>query len=144
MEIQKDLLYTMEHEWVRLKGNRAVVGVSDFAQKQLGDVVFVELPAEGTELVKENTFGVVESVKTVSDVYAPLSGKVVAVNKDLETQPDLVNSDPYGKGWMIEIEVAGSVPKMASSTPKNIPNCVSSRDDSLYQEHSSLLPYPSL
>jgi glycine cleavage system H protein len=108
MEIQKDLLYTMEHEWIRLKGNRAVVGVSDFAQKQLGDVVFVELPAEGTELVKENTFGVVESVKTVSDVYAPLSGKVVAVNKDLETQPDLVNSDPYGKGWMIEIEVADS------------------------------------
>ena len=106
MEIQKDLLYTMEHEWIRLEGNRAVVGVSDFAQKQLGDVVFVELPAEGTELVKENTFGVVESVKTVSDVYAPLSGKVVAVNKDLETQPDLVNSDPYGKGWMIEIEVA--------------------------------------
>ena len=108
MEIQKDLLYTMEHEWVRLKDNRAVVGVSDFAQKQLGDVVFVELPAEGTELVKENTFGVVESVKTVSDIYAPLSGKVVAVNKDLETQPDLVNSDPYGKGWMIEIEVADS------------------------------------
>ena len=108
MEIQKDLLYTMEHEWIRLKGNRAVVGVSDFAQKQLGDVVFVELPAEGTELVKENTFGVVESVKTVSDIYAPLSGKVVAVNKDLETQPDLVNSDPYGKGWMIEIEVTDS------------------------------------
>ena len=111
MEIQKDLLYTMEHEWIRLKGNRAVVGVSDFAQKQLGDVVFVELPAEGTELVKENTFGVVESVKTVSDVYAPLSGKVVAVNKDLETQPDLVNSDPYGKGWMIEIEVTDSSPE---------------------------------
>ena len=108
MEIQKDLLYTMEHEWIRLKGNRAVVGVSDFAQKQLGDVVFVELPAEGTELIKENTFGVVESVKTVSDIYAPLSGKVVAVNKDLETQPDLVNSDPYGKGWMIEIEVTDS------------------------------------
>lgn len=111
MEIQKDLLYTMEHEWIRLKGNRAVVGVSDFAQKQLGDVVFVELPAEGTELVKENTFGVVESVKTVSDVYAPLSGRVVAVNKDLETQPDLVNSDPYGKGWMIEIEVTDSSPE---------------------------------
>ena len=111
MEIQKDLLYTMEHEWIRLKGNRAVVGVSDFAQKQLGDVVFVELPTEGTELVKENTFGVVESVKTVSDVYAPLSGRVVAVNKDLETQPDLVNSDPYGKGWMIEIEVTDSSPE---------------------------------
>ncbi|MCH8156178.1 MAG: glycine cleavage system protein GcvH [Nitrospinae bacterium] len=108
MEVPKDLLYTIEHEWVRLKDNRAVVGISDFAQDQLGDVVFVEVPAEGTELVKGKTFGVVESVKTVSDIYAPVSGKVVAVNKDLEAQPDLVNSDPYGKGWMIEIEATDS------------------------------------
>ncbi len=108
MEIPNDLLYTIEHEWVRLKDNRATIGVSDFAQSQLGDVVFVELPAEGTELTKENTFGVVESVKTVSDVYVPVTGKVVAINKDLESQPDLVNSDPYGKGWMIEIEVSDS------------------------------------
>ncbi len=111
MEIPNDLLYTIEHEWVRLKDNRATVGISDFAQSQLGDVVFVELPAEGTELTKENTFGVVESVKTVSDIYAPVTGKVVAVNKDLESQPDLVNSDPYGKGWMIEIELSNSSPE---------------------------------
>ena len=111
MEIPNDLLYTIEHEWVRLKDNRAIVGITDFAQGQLGDVVFVELPAEGTELIKENTFGVVESVKTVSDVYAPVSGKVVAVNKDLESQPELVNSDPYGKGWMIKIEFSNSSPE---------------------------------
>ena len=108
MEIPNDLLYTIEHEWVRLKNNRATVGVTDFAQGQLGDVVFVELPVEGTELAKESTFGVVESVKTVSDIYAPVTGKVVAVNKNLESQPELVNSDPYGQGWMIEIEFSNS------------------------------------
>ena len=111
MEIPNDLLYTIEHEWMRLKDSRATVGITDFAQSQLGDVVFVELPAEGTELTKENAFGVVESVKTVSDIYAPVSGKVVAVNKDLESQPELVNSDPYGKGWMIEIELSNSSPE---------------------------------
>ena len=113
MEIPNDLLYTIEHEWVRLKDNRATVGITDFAQGQLGDIVFVELPTEGTELTKENTFGVVESVKTVSDVYAPVSGKVVAVNKDLESHPGLVNSDPYGKGWMIEIEFSNSNPEQS-------------------------------
>ena len=108
MEIPNDLHYTIEHEWVRLKNNQATIGITDFAQGQLGDVVFVELPAEGTDLTKENTFGVVESVKTVSDIYAPMTGKVVAVNKDLESQPELVNSDPYGQGWMIEIEFSNS------------------------------------
>ena len=111
MEIPNDLHYTIEHEWVRLKNNRATIGITDFAQGQLGDVVFVELPAEGTALAKENTFGVVESVKTVSDIYAPMTGKVVAVNKDLESQPELVNSDPYGQGWMIEIEFSNSSPE---------------------------------
>lgn len=113
MEVPNDLLYTIEHEWVRLKDNRATVGITDFAQGQLGDVVFVELPVEGTELTKEKSFGVVESVKTVSDVYAPVSGKVVAINKDLESQPELVNSDPYGKGWMIEIEFSNSNPEQS-------------------------------
>ena len=113
MEIPNDLLYTIEHEWVRLKNNRATVGVTDFAQGQLGDVVFVELPVEGTELAKESTFGVVESVKTVSDIYAPVNGKVVAVNKNLESQPELVNSDPYGQGWMIEIEFSNSSPEQS-------------------------------
>ena len=111
MEIPNDLHYTIEHEWIRLKNNRATIGITDFAQGQLGDVVFVELPAEGTEVTKENTFGVVESVKTVSDIFAPMTGKVVAVNKDLESQPELVNSDPYGQGWMIEIEFSNSSPE---------------------------------
>ena len=111
MKIPNDLHYTIEHEWIRLKNNRATIGITDFAQGQLGDVVFVELPAEGTELTKENTFGVVESVKTVSDIYVPMTGKVVAVNKDLESQPELVNSDPYGQGWMIEIELSNSSPE---------------------------------
>ena len=113
MEVPNDLLYTIEHEWVRLKNNRATIGITDFAQGQLGDIVFVELPAEGAELAKENTFGVVESVKTVSDIYAPMTGKVVAVNKDLESQPELVNSDPYGQGWMIEIEFSNSSPEQS-------------------------------
>ena len=112
MEDPNDLLYTHEHEWVRLKGNRATIGITDFAQGQLGDVVFVELPAEEAELAKENTLGVVESVKTVSDIYAPVSGKVVAINEDLETQPELVNIDPYGKGWMVEIELLNPSPDM--------------------------------
>ena len=112
MEVPNDLLYTIEHEWVRLKDNRATIGITDFAQGQLGDVVFVELPAEEADLKKESTLGVVESVKTVSDIYAPVSGKVVAINKDLETQPELVNIDPYGKGWMVEIELSNPNPDM--------------------------------
>ena len=111
MEIPNDLHYTIEHEWVRMKNNRATIGITDFAQGQLGDVVFVELPVEGTELTKESAFGVVESVKTVSDIYAPLTGKVVKVNIDLESQPELVNSDPYGQGWIIEIEFLNSNPE---------------------------------
>ena len=108
MEIPNDLHYTIEHEWFRMKNNRATIGITDFAQGQLGDVVFVELPAEGTELAKGSPVGVVESVKTVSDIYVPVTGKVVKVNKDLESQPELVNSDPYGQGWMIEIEFSNS------------------------------------
>ena len=111
MEIPNDLHYTIEHEWVRMKNNRTTIGITDFAQGQLGDVVFVELPAEGTELTKGSPFGVVESVKTVSDIYAPVTAKVVKVNKDLESQPELVNSDPYGQGWMIEIEFLNSNPE---------------------------------
>lgn len=106
MEVPKDLRYTMEHEWVRVNGSKAVIGITDFAQGQLGDVVFVEMPKIGTEITQEQTFGVVESVKTVSDLYAPASGKVTAVNSGLETQPETVNAEPYGSGWMIEIELS--------------------------------------
>jgi len=106
MEVPKDLRYTIEHEWIRVNGSKAVIGITQFAQDQLGDVVFVEMPAPDSEISKENTMGVVESVKTVSDLYAPASGKVIAINSELETQPELVNSEPYGKGWILEIELS--------------------------------------
>jgi glycine cleavage system H protein len=101
----KDLKYTKEHEWVRVEGNRAYIGITDFAQSELGDVVFVELPETGTEVEQNSTFGTVESVKTVSDLYVPVSGKVVEVNTELVDSPELVNEDPYGKGWMIVVEM---------------------------------------
>ena len=106
MEVPKDLKYTQEHEWIRIDGKKAVVGITEFAQEQLGDIVFVELPKVGSEIEQESPFGVVESVKTVSDLYAPVSGKVTAVNKDLETNPEKVNSEPYGGGWVVEIELS--------------------------------------
>ncbi|MGP0566794.1 glycine cleavage system protein GcvH [Nitrospina sp. 32_T5] len=105
MEVPKDLMYTREHEWLRIDGNKGVIGITAFAQDQLGDVVFVELPKEGSDLQQENTFGVVESVKTVSDLYAPASGKVTKINKELEAHPELINQEPYGKGWIVEVEL---------------------------------------
>ena len=101
-----DLKYTKEHEWARMEGNRARVGITAYAQEQLGDVVFVELPKAGTKVSQMQPFGVVESVKAVSDLYAPLSGEVVEVNADLVKKPELVNQDPYGKGWMLVIQVS--------------------------------------
>ncbi len=106
MASSEDLLYTKEHEWIRVEGNKGVVGITDFAQDQLGDVVFVEPPLPGAELTQGQTMGVVESVKTVSDLYAPVSGSVTLSNKELETQPELVNQDPYGKGWLVELEIS--------------------------------------
>jgi len=97
--------YTEEHEWIAVEGEIGTVGISEYAQEQLGDVVFVELPKEGADLKQETTFGVVESVKTVSDLYAPASGKVTKVNKELEAHPELVNQEPYGKGWFVEVEL---------------------------------------
>lgn len=103
-EIPAELSYTAEHEWVRRTGDDTVrVGITDYAQSALGDVVFVQLPDTGTELTSGDTFGEVESTKSVSDLYAPLTAKVVAVNGDLEASPDLVNSDPYGAGWLLEL-----------------------------------------
>jgi glycine cleavage system H protein len=106
MEVPKDLKYTQEHEWIRIDGKKAVVGITEFAQDQLGDIVFVELPKVGSVIEQESPFGVVESVKTVSDLYAPVSGKVTAVNKVLETNPEKVNSEPYEGGWVVEIELS--------------------------------------
>jgi glycine cleavage system H protein len=101
-----DLRYTKEHEWVRLDGEEAVVGITQHAADQLGDVVFVELPKPGRTLAQAATFGVVESVKAVSDLFAPIGGEVVAANDALGGQPELVNTDPYGEGWMLRLSVA--------------------------------------
>jgi glycine cleavage system H protein len=100
------LKYTKEHEWVKVEGNIGLIGITDFAQDALGDVVFVEVPTVGRNLKQHEQFGVVESVKTVSDLYAPVSGQVAAVNEKLDSTPELVNQDPYGEGWMIKIELS--------------------------------------
>lgn len=105
-ELPSDLKYSKEHEWVRVEGNQATIGITDFAQDELGDIVYVELPAVGTELVTDSTFGTVESVKTVSDLFAPVSGKVVQVNGALEDTPEKVNESPYQDGWMITVELS--------------------------------------
>ncbi len=102
----EDLKYTKEHEWIRVEGDRGRVGITQFAQEQLGDVVFVELPPVGRQLKAMEAFGVVESVKAVSDLYAPASGTVLEVNGALEKQPELVNTDPYGQGWMLVVRIA--------------------------------------
>ena len=104
--VPADLQYTREHEWAKVEGDRARIGITDFAQKELGDVVFVELPKVGATVTAMTTFGVVESVKAVSDLYAPLSGEIAEVNADLAKTPELVNSDPYGAGWMVVVKLS--------------------------------------
>jgi len=101
-----ELRYTTDHEWVRVDGDTATIGVTEFAAQQLGDVVFVDLPPAGTHLDQFGTFGVVESVKAVSDLYAPVSGEVAEANPDLAAKPELVNSDPFGAGWMIRVTMS--------------------------------------
>ena len=106
-DIPADLHYTAEHEWVRRSGGDTVrIGITDFAQSALGDVVFVQLPDVGSELIAGESFGEVESTKSVSDLYTPVSGKVLAVNSDLEGSPQLVNSDPYGAGWLLDVQAS--------------------------------------
>jgi glycine cleavage system H protein len=105
MKFPKKLRYTREHEWVLIEGNQATVGVTDFAQHELGEVVFVELPKIGDTVTKDEPFGVVESVKAASDVYAPVSGEVAETNDDLVSSPELINDDPYGDAWLIRVEM---------------------------------------
>jgi glycine cleavage system H protein len=105
-KVPAELKYTKEHEWAKVEGDRARIGITAFAQEQLGDVVFVELPKVGAKVAAMKTFGVVESVKAVSDLFAPVSGEVVEVNADLAKKPETVNSDPYGQGWMIVVKMA--------------------------------------
>jgi glycine cleavage system H protein len=104
MNFPAELKYTKDHEWVRIDGEYAVVGITDFAQKELGDIVFVEIETQGQRLAHEEIFGTIEAVKTVSDLFMPIAGEVVEVNPELENNPQYVNEDPYGKGWMIKIK----------------------------------------
>src|SRR5919198_464271 len=107
-----DRKYTDEHEWVRLEGDTAVIGITDYAQSELGDVVYVELPAPGTRVTQGETFGVVESVKAASDLYAPLSGEVIEANAALQDAPDLVNKEPHEGGWMIKVRPSNAEPEL--------------------------------
>ena len=106
MNIPTNLKYTKDHEWIIVNGNIATVGITDFAQGELGDIVFVEIETEGETLNKEEVFGTIEAVKTVSDLYMPVTGKVIEINPVLLNKPELVNKDPYNEGWMIKVEVA--------------------------------------
>lgn len=106
MNIPEDLKYTKEHEWVKIAGDIAIVGITDYAQGELGDIVFVEIETEGETLAKEETFGTVEAVKTVSDLFMPVSGEITEKNTALDDEPEMVNKDPYGGGWMIKIKMS--------------------------------------
>jgi glycine cleavage system H protein len=105
MNFPETLRYTKDHEWVKIEGNIATVGITDFAQRELGDIVFVDIPSVGRSMKKEEIFGTVEAVKTVSDLFLPLSGKIESMNKGLDSAPEAVNKDPYGEGWMIKMEI---------------------------------------
>ncbi len=106
MEFPKGLKYSKDHEWLKIEGDNAYIGTTEFAQKELGDIVFVDVDTEGDELEKEEVFGSVEAVKTVSDLFMPINGEVLELNKQLEDAPELINSDPYGDGWIIKILIS--------------------------------------
>ena len=114
MKILPNLFYTESHEWVLIENEMVTIGITDFAQNELGDIVFLELPDEGVEIIKNEIFGTVEAVKTVADLYSPMSGKVINVNEDLNNEPELVNHDPFGLGWLIKIQT------ISSSQSKNL------------------------
>ncbi len=108
MNFPAELKYTKDHEWVRLEGNVAYIGITDFAQRELGDIVYVDINTIGKDVAQEEVFGTVEAVKTVSDLYMPIAGEVVEMNSKLDANPELVNSDPYGDGWMVKVNVSNA------------------------------------
>lgn len=118
MNFPENLKYTKDHEWVRVEGNEAVIGITDFAQSELGDIVYVEIETVGEELKQEDIFGTVEAVKTVSDLFMPLSGKVLEVNPHITSNPESINRDPYGNGWMVKIAIkdASEINSLLSAT----------------------------
>jgi len=115
MNIPESLKYTKDHEWIKLDGKTAVVGITDFAQGELGDIVYLDLNTSGEEIKEHDVFGTVEAVKTVSDLFMPVSGKVLEVNPLLESNPEKVNADPYGEGWLIKIELTGTADGLLSA-----------------------------
>lgn len=120
MAVPNELKYSKEHEWVKVEGNVATIGITEYAQSELGDIVFVELPETDDEINEGDTFGSVESVKTVSELYAPISGKVVEVNEELEDSPEFVNESPYEKAWMVKVEISDESQLEALLTAENI------------------------
>jgi glycine cleavage system H protein len=106
MNIPQDLKYTKDHEWIKIEGNTATIGITDFAQNELGDIVYVDISSVGQDVNQHDVFGTVEAVKTVSDLYMPVSGKVIEFNKSLESSPEKVNTDPYGEGWMVKVAIS--------------------------------------
>ena len=105
MKIPRDLVYTKDHEWIRVLDNILTIGITDFAQGELGDIIFVEFPGIGDEFQKDDPFGTIEAVKTVADIFSPLQGKIIEINHDIENSPEIINSDPYGDGWLVKIEI---------------------------------------
>ena len=105
MKIPRDLAYTKDHEWIRVIDNILTIGITDFAQGELGDIIFVEFPGIGDEFQKDDPFGTIEAVKTVADIFAPVQGKIIEINHDIENSPEIINLDPYGDGWLVKIEI---------------------------------------
>ena len=105
MKIPRDLVYTKDHEWIRALDNILTIGITDFAQGELGDIIFVEFPGIGDEFQKDDPFGTIEAVKTVADIFAPVQGKISEINHNIENSPEIINSDPYGDGWLVKIEI---------------------------------------
>jgi glycine cleavage system H protein len=118
MKVPQNLKYTPDHEWVRVEGNTAFIGITDYAQEQLGDIVFVEIETEGENLEHGEVFGTIEAVKTVSDMFMPVSGTVTQINPELENNPEIVNKDPYGDGWMIKVEMSNPAELADLLTPE--------------------------
>ncbi|MFZ1288827.1 MAG: glycine cleavage system protein GcvH [Melioribacteraceae bacterium] len=108
MNIPSDLKYTKDHEWIKVEGNEAKIGITEYAQGELGDIVFVDISADLSEITKGEPFGTIEAVKTVSDLFAPCNGKIIEINSKLEDKPELINNDPYGEGWIMKVEIAST------------------------------------
>jgi glycine cleavage system H protein len=125
MNIPENLKYTQDHEWIRVEGKQAFVGITDYAQGELGDIVFIEIETVGEQLEKEEVFGTIEAVKTVSDLFLPVSGKVLTLNSKLEDTPELVNKDPYGEGWLIQVTIDNPVDLDDLLTPEQYKEMIS-------------------